>query len=46
MHLNGDFFLKVDFLKSIEAKVIILTWSVYPNVTMAKATHIGVPSIN
>ena len=25
MHFNGDFFLKVDFLKTIEAKVIILT---------------------
>ena len=35
MHLNGIFFWKVDFLNSIEAKVIILTWYVKPNETMA-----------
>ena len=29
------FFLKVDFLKTDEAKVIILTWYVKPNETMA-----------
>ena len=31
----GDIFLKVDFFKTIEAKVIILPWYVKPNVTMA-----------
>ena len=35
MHLNGIFFLKVDFLNTVEAKVIILTWYVKPNETMA-----------
>ena len=35
MHLNGLFFLKVDFLNIVEAKVIILTWYVQPNETMA-----------
>ena len=44
MHLNGnffeklikwEFFLKVDFLNTIEAKVIILTWYVKPIETMA-----------
>ena len=35
MHLNGIFFWKVDFLNAIEAKVIILTWYVKPNETMA-----------
>ena len=29
------FFLKVDFLNTNEAKVIILTWYVKPNETMA-----------
>ena len=29
------FFLKVDFLNTVEAKVIILTWYVKPNETMA-----------
>ena len=28
-------FLKVDFLNTVEAKVIILTWYVKPNETMA-----------
>ena len=35
MHLNGIFFLKISFLKTVEAKVIILTWYVEPNETMA-----------
>ena len=35
MHLNGNFFEKVDFLNTVEAKVIILTWYVKPNETMA-----------
>ena len=36
MHLNGIFFFwKVDFLNTVEAKVIILTWYVKPNETMA-----------
>ena len=35
MHLNGKFFWKVDFLKPIEAEVIILTWYVLSNVKMA-----------
>ena len=34
MHLNGIFFWKVDFLNTVEAKVIILTWY-DPNETMA-----------
>ena len=28
------FFLKIDFLNTVEAKVIILTWYVKPNETM------------
>ena len=43
MHLNGFFFEKFHFLKTVEAKVIILTWYVEPNETMA-INHIGVPS--
>ena len=35
MHLNGIFFWKVVFLNTIEAKVIILSWYVKPNETMA-----------
>ena len=35
MHLNGIFFWKVDLLNTIEAKVIIHTWYVKPNETMA-----------
>ena len=36
MRLNGIFFFwKVDFLKTVEALVIILTWYVKPNATMA-----------
>ena len=35
MHLNEIFFEKVHFLKTVEAKVIILTWYVKPNETMA-----------
>ena len=31
MHLNGTFFWTVDFLNTVEAKVIILTWYVKPN---------------
>ena len=31
MHLNGNLFWKVDFLNTVEAKVIILTWYVKPN---------------
>ena len=34
MHLNG-IFLKVDFLNTVEAKDIILTWYVKPNEAMA-----------
>ena len=33
MHLNGIFL--VDFLNTVEAKVIILTWYIKPNDTMA-----------
>ena len=35
MHINGIFFWKVDFLNTDEAEVIILTWYVKPNETMA-----------
>ena len=35
MHLNGEIFEKLIFLKTIEAKVIILTWYVLSNVTVA-----------
>ena len=35
MHLNGIFFLKFHFLKTVEANIIILTWYVKPNETMA-----------
>ena len=35
MHLNGEIFEKLIFLKTIEAKVIILTSYVLSNVTMA-----------
>ena len=35
MHLNGKFFEKNDFLDTVEAKVIILTWYVKTNETMA-----------
>ena len=35
MHLNGKFFLKVDILNSVKAKVIILTQYVKTNETMA-----------
>ena len=35
MHLNGKFFKKLIFLKTVEALVIILTWYVEPNETMA-----------
>ena len=35
MHLNGKMFEKLIFLKTIEAKVIILTWYVLSNVKMA-----------
>ena len=35
MHLNGNSFWKVDFLNTVEAKIIILTWYVKPNATMA-----------
>ena len=31
MYLNGNFFWKVDFLNTIEAKVFILTWYVETN---------------
>ena len=34
MHLNGKFFWKIDFLNTVEAKVIILTWNVKSNETM------------
>ena len=33
MHLNGNFFEKLIFLKTVEALVIILTWYVKPNET-------------
>ena len=35
MHLNGKFFEKLIFLKTVEAKVIILTRYVITNETMA-----------
>ena len=35
MHLNGKFFEKLIFFKTVEAQVIILTWYVKPNETMA-----------
>ena len=35
MHLNGNFFEKLIFLKTVEAKVIIITIYVKPNETMA-----------
>ena len=35
MHLNGKFFLKVDFFNTVKAKVIILTLYVKTNETMA-----------
>ena len=35
MQLNDIFFWKVDFLNTVEAKVIILTWYVKPNEIMA-----------
>ena len=35
MHLNGKIFRKVDFLNTVEAKVIILTLYVKTNETMA-----------
>ena len=35
MHLNGKISEKLIFLKTVEAKVIIITWYVYPNETMA-----------
>ena len=35
MHFNGIFFEKLIFLKTIEAKVIIITCYVKPNETMA-----------
>ena len=35
MHLNGNFFWKVDFLNTVEANVIIFTWYVKTNETMA-----------
>ena len=31
----GFFFWKVDFFNTVEAKVIVLTWYVEPNETMA-----------
>ena len=50
----GIFFWKVDFLNTVEAKVIILTWFVQSSVKIqrsrltfdlsAKVAHIGVPS--
>ena len=36
MYLNGKFFEKLIFLKTVKALVIILTWYVYPNETMIK----------
>ena len=42
MHLNLIFFFwKVDFLNTVEAKVIILTWYVETNETMAKISFKG-----
>ena len=35
MHLNGKFCEKYFFLKTVEAKVIILTWYVKTNETLA-----------
>ena len=35
MHLNGKISEKLIFLKTVEALVIILTWYVWPNETMA-----------
>ena len=35
MHLNGKISKKLIFLKTVEALVIILTWYVKPNETMA-----------
>ena len=35
MHLNGKISEKLIFLKTVEALVIILTWYVKPNETMA-----------
>ena len=35
MHLNVVFFWEVDFLNTVEALAIILTWYVKPNETMA-----------
>ena len=35
MHLNVFFFWKVDFLNTVDALVIIVTWYVKPNETMA-----------
>ena len=35
MHLNGEIFEKLNFWKTIEAKVIIHTWYVLSSVTMA-----------
>ena len=35
MHLNGNISEKLIFLKTLEALVIILTWYVLPNETMA-----------
>ena len=34
MHLNGKFFEKFIFFKTVEALVIILPWYVKPNETM------------
>ena len=34
MHLNG-IFLQIDFMNTVEAKDIILTWYVKPNEAMA-----------
>ena len=34
MHLNGNFFCKVDYLNAIEAKVMILSGYVKPNETI------------
>ena len=35
MHLNVNLFEKVDFLKTVETKVIMLSWYVKSNETMA-----------
>ena len=35
MHLNGIFLWKVDFLNTVKDKVIILTWYVKTNKTIA-----------